>query len=191
MSEETREELEFPIKNPYLNIKKETPKSEKKYPKKKTEKSKNPKLEFPVRAFNGKLQKIEPTLVDGNYFQLLTVKEGARIQQIVFPFTQTAPYEIGEERIWTVLEKSKNVVSYVIAQPDTMDKKQSSILKKFWGEAISCKITLDYDGKGNTIEWEKKKFVPYEKKVERVKYYEIINESLDLTFFTTQKTEEI
>jgi hypothetical protein len=148
--------------------------------------TKKERLDFPLRVFNGKLLKVEASIISGNTWQLLTVKEGTRVMEIVFPFTQSAPYKIGEERIWTVAEKTRNEVSYVIAQPEQMDKKKSAILKKFWSDAISCKITLDYDGKGSTIEWEKKGFIPYEKKTKKVKYYEVVNESLDLSFFTTQ-----
>ena len=85
-----------------------------------------------------------------------------------------------------LIEKERQIVSYSIATPEKMEKKKSSFLKKFWSDAISCKITLDYDGKGSTIEWEKKGFIPYERKAERVKYLEVVQEGLDVSFISTK-----
>jgi len=139
-----------------------------------------------VISFVGKLIETRFIPFGETYAQELEVKSGKETQKLIFPFVKPHEIKKGEERRWNAIEKERQIVSYSIATPEKMEKEKSSLLKKFWSDAISCKITLDYDGKGNKIEWEKKGFIPYERKAERVKYLEVIQEGLDVSFITTK-----
>jgi hypothetical protein len=141
---------------------------------------------YKVVSFMGKLIETRFIPFGETYAQELEVKSGKELYKLIFPFVKPHEIKKGEERRWIAIERERQIVSYVIAQPEQMDKRKSGLLKKFWSDAISCKIILDYDGKGNTIEWEKKGFIPYERKAERMKYLEIVQEGLDLSFFTTK-----
>jgi hypothetical protein len=142
-----------------------------------------------VISFVGKLIETRFIPFGETYAQELEVKSGKETQKLIFPFVKPHEIKKGEERRWNAIEKERQIVSYSIATPEKKEKEKSSLLKKFWSDAITCKITLDYDGKGNKIEWEKKGFIPYERKAERVKYLEVVQEGLDVSFFTSKITQ--
>lgn len=126
---------------------------------------------------------------DGTYAQELEVKTGKERIKMIFPFVKPHQFVKGEERRWNVIEKETVNVSYSIFQPDPNDKAKSQAVKALWKGAIETKISLIIKG-AHSIEFSRKGFVPYERKAVRIKYYEIIGEGLDLSFFTTKVSKK-
>lgn len=140
-----------------------------------------------ILSFVGIVTGVNLTYFGEKGVQELFIKKGReRLKILNFDLTNDISASSIERR-FNAIEKETNEVSFEIFDPVPELKRSDKDLREFWMGGVNDgkRISMEFETKDpshNKIEVKCQRFIPYLKKVKRVKYYELMNSSKEKGF---------
>jgi hypothetical protein len=135
---------------------------------------------YMVRSFVGSLLETNFITFDGSSVQELIIKRGRERIRVIYPFVKPNTFPKKVEQRWNVIEKETNLTSYEIFNPNSPGATQKEI-KEFWNAATKVQLQVSHKT-GVPIDVDFSRIIPYVKTSKRVKYYELVGETLSVSF---------
>lgn len=133
-----------------------------------------------ILSFVGIVTGVNLTSFGEKGVQELFIKKGReRLRILNFDLTNGISASSVERR-FTAIERETNEVSFEIFDPMPELKRSDKDLREFWMGGVNDgkRVSIEFETKDpnhNKIEVKCQRFIPYLKKVKRVKYYELTN----------------